>query len=267
MGINTGITTRTALTGALIIEVPGPENGPKADALASRIRKVLKNKENIRVDRPEKMAEIRVKNLECSITEQEVRDAIMEKIGCRAQEVQMGTIQRSQRGQGSLWLRVPLAAVRKVAEEGIIRVGWSRTKVDLLENRPLRCYRCLERGHVREECNNTLDRSKRCYRCGGDGHTARGCRNPPRCPLCADLGRAHSHILGGKQCAPQRRDNRRACAGIKESAEMTKVDQRALVRETEVGNIELLPLPQRRPRSRVDDSNWITWRQRSWLSY
>lgn len=44
VGITTGVTTRTAATGALIIEVPGAENAPKADALVARMREALEGR-------------------------------------------------------------------------------------------------------------------------------------------------------------------------------------------------------------------------------
>lgn len=57
VGIQGGITTRFAATGALVIEVPRSENGPKADALVSRMREVLKDKEGVRINHPTKIAD------------------------------------------------------------------------------------------------------------------------------------------------------------------------------------------------------------------
>lgn len=205
VGINTGITTKIALTGALIIEVPGTENGPKADALASRMREVLNGKEGVKVDRPMKTAEIRVRRLEYSITEDEVRQAVAEKAGCKIYEVQAGTIKRTPQGQGSLWLKVPLTAINKLTKDGHIQIGWSQVKIEVLEKRPIRCFRCFEQGHVREQCQSPADRSQQCYRCGRNDHTAKDCAMPPKCPLCVDLGRPHAHVLGSKSCAPRQR--------------------------------------------------------------
>ncbi|XP_052901402.1 uncharacterized protein LOC128307896 [Anopheles moucheti] len=39
----------------------------------------------------------------------------------------------------------------------------------------LRCYRCLERGHVARDCRSTVDRQHVCIRCGVDGHRAGTC--------------------------------------------------------------------------------------------
>lgn len=54
------LTTRTVATGALIIEVPGAENGAKVNVLVERMREVLKEREGIRINRPTKTTEIRI---------------------------------------------------------------------------------------------------------------------------------------------------------------------------------------------------------------
>ncbi|GAB1859777.1 CCHC-type domain-containing protein [Camponotus japonicus] len=203
VGIQGGITTRTAMSGALLIEVPGSESGPKADALASRMREVLKDKEGININRPIKKAEIRVRGLNCSIQKEEVVEAVAEKGSCHLHEIKAGEIRKMTASQGSLWLRLPLAAAKKAAEGAIIQIGWFKVKIDLLEACPLRCHKCLERGHVKERCPNPQDRSGRCYRCGGLEHVAKVCTAPPRCPICADLGRKADHILGSQQCTTQ----------------------------------------------------------------
>ncbi|KZC08955.1 hypothetical protein WN55_11418, partial [Dufourea novaeangliae] len=65
---------------------------------------------------------------------------------------------------------------------------WSSARVEVLAARPLRSFRCLEEGHVRQNCPSDADRGGRCYSCGGTGHVARDCAEAPRCPVCADLG-------------------------------------------------------------------------------
>lgn len=75
------------------------------------------------MDRPIKTAEIRVKNLECSITKQEVCEAVAAKAECHVQEIQIGSFQHTMRGQNSLWMRIPLVVARKITRDGYINVG------------------------------------------------------------------------------------------------------------------------------------------------
>lgn len=212
LNIEGGLTTRTAATGALILEVPGANSGQRADALASKMREVLHGREGIRVDRPKKMAEVRVRGLEWSIIPSEVATAIAEKGGCSPSDVQTGSIRRAPRGQGSLWLKMPLAAAKKASVDGHHEVDWSRVRIDLLDTRPLRCFRCLERGHTRSTCAET-DRLGRCYRCGETGHISGECSRPPSCPLCTDLGRPAGHIWGGGLRTNEKKRENWWCAG------------------------------------------------------
>lgn len=55
----------------------------------------------------------------------------------------MGAIRQSPMGQGTVWTKLPLASAKKVAERGSIQIGWTKARVELLEARPFRCYKCL----------------------------------------------------------------------------------------------------------------------------
>ncbi|MBF2463445.1 hypothetical protein ICI39_14010 [Listeria welshimeri] len=102
---------------------------------------------------------------------------------------------------GTAHVRCPLAAVRKLATTSRIRVGWGSARVEVLEARPLYCFRCLEKGHVGQTCPNGTDRSDRCFACGERGHRASSCTAKSlRCPLCSDVGRPSAHRLGAKTC-------------------------------------------------------------------
>ncbi|XP_070529920.1 uncharacterized protein [Cardiocondyla obscurior] len=188
VGINNKVTTRNTITGALLLNISGLDN--------------------VKVDRPCKTAEIRVRGLEPSISVQEVVEAVAEKGGCQTCNIKTGEIKRIAGNHGSLWLQLPLAAAKKASEEGVLEVGWSKVKISLLEARPLRCHKCLEKGHAMNKCPEKIDRSGRCYRCGELGHVAKTCTNQPNCPICSDIGRKANHVLGSQQCTTRNRKGR-----------------------------------------------------------
>ncbi|XP_026824785.1 uncharacterized protein LOC113561790 [Ooceraea biroi] len=192
---------RRALTGALIAEIPGPESVTKADELASRLEKVFAGS-GVRVTRPLKKAELRIRRLDDAATEESVSRAVAAARGCDPCDVEVEPIQRSPDGLGTSWIRLPAQAGGKVADLGRIRVGWAWAPVSVLEPRPLMCFKCLARGHVQATCPSREDRRNLCYRCGAAGHRARGCAADPEGPLCTGLGRRVDHRLGSAACAP-----------------------------------------------------------------
>ncbi|EFN81124.1 hypothetical protein EAI_05960, partial [Harpegnathos saltator] len=167
------IRTRQGDTGALILEIAGEDRNAQADGLAKKLSEILTDKAN--VTRPQKMGEIRIRGLEVSTSEEEAAQRVAQVGGCRVAEVQTGVIRTTPSGYRSLWMRCPLAAAKKVAEKGTMSLGWTQVKAELLETRPLQCYRCLERGHVQQNCSNNVDRRNICYRCGETDHLARNC--------------------------------------------------------------------------------------------
>ncbi|XP_029160219.1 DNA-binding protein HEXBP-like [Nylanderia fulva] len=89
-----------------------------------------------------------------------------------------------------------------------MRIGWAIVRAEILEARPLQCYKCLEGGHVRARCPNNVDRSGRCYRCGQDGHAAKNCTADVKCPVCADKGLLANHRAGSRTCTPVQKGKR-----------------------------------------------------------
>lgn len=201
-GIQT-VRTRRAITGALKLEVIGPDSSSKADILASKMREELADMK-VHIARPTKMGELRVLDLDESVDPAEVAAAVVEAGGCSLEDVKVGKIRRQPLRLGSIWVRCPLGVARKLVAAKTVRVGWTAARVQVLAQRPLQCYRCLEMGHVRSRCPNEQDRSTRCYACSESGHRASHCAAAIlKCPLCTDLGRPAEHRLGTKGCVPQ----------------------------------------------------------------
>ncbi|XP_020297934.1 uncharacterized protein LOC109862322 [Pseudomyrmex gracilis] len=198
------VRPRRALTGALILEIPGKDSDAKAEELYKAILPLVVEKGG-RLTRPVKTVELRVRGLDESISQSEVQETVATVGGCAVAAVKVGQPRASPGGLSTAWIQCPLAAAQKVVAAGALKIGWVRAPVEILERRPLQCHRCLRRGHVTNACPHTApeeDRRGRCYNCGDRGHRVSTCTSAPKCPLCSDLGLPANHRLGGKACAP-----------------------------------------------------------------
>jgi hypothetical protein len=202
LGIS-AVKFKRAATGARVLEVPGTASGEKADALAKELAEKL-GSDIVRISRPVLCAELRLTQLDDSVSPGEVVSAVAKSGGCEESQIKAGEIRQDASGLGSIWLRCPVTAAKKVveADRGRLQVGWVRAAVKLLDQRPMRCYKCLEKGHVRAQCTCDADRSNLCYRCGQPGHKAAGCSATPNCLVCANAGKKADHSLGSKACLP-----------------------------------------------------------------
>lgn len=89
---------KRAVTGALTMEIPGDREGKKANALAERLTTLFAGNEEIKVVRPTKTAELRIKDLDDSVTAGEVSKAVAESGGCLVEEVRTGAVSRAPNG-------------------------------------------------------------------------------------------------------------------------------------------------------------------------
>jgi len=64
----TELRPRRALTGALILEVVGDKEGVKANSLAERLSEALAGKEGVTINRPYKKADLRIRDLDESVS-------------------------------------------------------------------------------------------------------------------------------------------------------------------------------------------------------
>lgn len=244
---------RRAVTGAQIFEIGGPDKQEKADALAARIREVLADRDGVKVTRPLATAELRVRDLHDAIVEEDVRKAIASATDCNPGAVSVGPIRPTGRGLNTVWVRCPLAAANKLSAAGKLLVGWTRVRVEALEKRPLQCFKCLGKGHVRANCSSGADRSSCCYKCGQEGHLARDCALPVRCPVCADLGRPTGHRAGSRACSAPKSKGKGGAMAPPLSAPAPVMERPTCSGEkTPCGEeaMEVEHLPQRQPRKR-----------------
>lgn len=121
--------------------------------------------------------------------------------GCGLDEIKIGEIKWGYNGLGMIWLRCSLVAANKISRDGRIRIGWTMARVELLEKRPLQCFRCWEFGHVQFSCRAKVNRKGRCYKCGELDHSANLCeKQEPKCILCEEKGHPANHRIGSRFC-------------------------------------------------------------------
>jgi len=135
-----------------------------------------------------------------SVVAEEIADTVATAGGCKAHEVRVSTTRPMANGLYSAWIECPLAAAIKAAQPGKIKIGWTVARIELLRQRPVQCYRCWGRGHLRAQCRSEVDRTKACYRCGREDHQVAGCTNPVHCALCVSKGRNADHRVGSTAC-------------------------------------------------------------------
>jgi hypothetical protein len=90
-----------------------------------------------------------VTRMEDSVTPKEVLADVAKAGSCRADEVNVGVIRAAPRSLGSMWLRCPLTAARKISGRGDVQsggelnIGWLAARVSRLPTRRLQCFRSL----------------------------------------------------------------------------------------------------------------------------
>ncbi|XP_045507728.1 uncharacterized protein LOC123703692 [Colias croceus] len=190
---------RQAVTGATVIQIPGPGSGEKADLLANKLKALFKDNA-IKVSRPVKMADLRVSSLDASVTADDLKDAIVSKGECLVDQIRISQIRKDRTGLYAAWVNCPVTVAKKLTETRFL-VGWVAARVSVQAPREMRCFRCLEVGHVANRCTSECNRSHLCYRCGQPDHKAANCTAKPNCTVCTAAGRKADHRLGDDGCA------------------------------------------------------------------
>nr|XP_034192190.1 uncharacterized protein LOC117609686 [Osmia lignaria] len=102
------------------------------------------------------MGEMRLSGLDDSVSPVVVAAALAAVGGCGPADVKVGEILISPARLGTVWAKCPLTALSKLAASG-------RMAPPALSARSLQCFRCLEKGHVRQKCTCEVDQSDCCY--------------------------------------------------------------------------------------------------------
>lgn len=200
LGISQGLSIRQSISGARLLELSAVHTSEQADKLAERLRVVL---EGVAVvTRPYKHCTLKLVGLDDSVTKEKIANAVVSAGGCLVDAVTVSEVIHGSRGSMTAVVRCPCEAGKAIVEKGRILVGWSAAKVQVLEERPLRCFRCLALGHPRLRCPSEVSRENLCFRCGCEGHNAYACRAEPRCMVCTDAKKPADHVMGSAKCNP-----------------------------------------------------------------
>lgn len=194
---------RKTAAGNILIEIPGNSKNEEADRLATELHKVLDGEALIA--RPIIRGELRLFGLDDSISKEEVSETISTHGKCKIEEVLIGDIKPMRNGLGMVWLRCPLTAAITLSKMGKIRIGWSMIKIELLNAREKQCFRCWKFGHLKYNCQTSIDRSRCCYRCGMEGHQVKVCTQNAQCVICKELKKESNHRMGSLICANNRK--------------------------------------------------------------
>lgn len=201
LGIKDGMRCKRAVTGACLFEIIGPDNAEKAAKLKSKMLEIFNNREGVKITKPIRTAELRICDLDDSVGQEDIAWAIADIGECNPLNVRVGEIKVAPNGLGAVWTRCPLSAANRVIQAGRITIGWSRARAVMLDARPLQCYKCMEVGHVQQNCRSKVDRRGLCYRCGVEGHITQKCTaSVARCLICEKAGKPTGHRSGGKAC-------------------------------------------------------------------
>ncbi|XP_029170375.1 uncharacterized protein LOC114940060 [Nylanderia fulva] len=135
-----GITNsrlRRGVTGSILVSIPGKDSAGKADALSGELRRLFSPEGKVRVGRPCRTEEIRVRGVLAYIRREDILVSVAEAGGCSVADLKAGEIRVSPKSNiGSLWIRCPAGAARKLGASGSVRMGWTRLTVTPLARRP-----------------------------------------------------------------------------------------------------------------------------------
>lgn len=148
---------------------------------------------------------IECKDIDEVTCKEEIQEALVQQCNLPTiEDVVVRSLRKAYGGTQIATIGLPAELAQKVLLVGKIKVGWTVCKLRELI-RPLKCFKCLEFGHIANNCKNT-DRSDSCRRCGGSGHHAKQCEKEPLCMLCKRTeGLSCEHISGSSRCPAYRR--------------------------------------------------------------
>ncbi|XP_058064506.1 uncharacterized protein LOC131214148 [Anopheles bellator] len=140
------------------------------------------------------MTTVTIRDIDMLATPEDVVNAVEDRIHVT---IRPPILNRMRNGLQTTRFSVPR---RRAAEltESKLRISYTRCRVKELGPLPMnlkRCYRCLERGHLMQDCKGP-DRASLCLNCGHPEHESIMCTAPTMCIICHG-----EHRIGAKECS------------------------------------------------------------------
>ncbi|XP_047367415.1 uncharacterized protein LOC124956083 [Vespa velutina] len=194
-----GMTCKRGLTGAFIWQVRGKGATEKADQVVEALRSSVPG---VKVTRPLRTSTIRLVGLDPAANGTWIRNALLElHPGTNPNLIKVGEIRIGRGRLAETTVTAPTPVIQAALKKDRIILGLTVARVQELKQRPLRCHRCLARGHVAAMYSATKPRVDLCYVCGKPDHLAKRCTNKAACPICSDTGRKPTnHRAGSWEC-------------------------------------------------------------------
>lgn len=170
------------MKGDVVLEVQGGRGNTEALK-----REILKNSTDMRVETKRSEDTVFLTRIDGDVTSEEILVDIKRSVGdADTESIKVLSIRPNQFGSQNAILTMETKLARELCKRGTIRIGWTPCRARLRVN-IVRCYRCLEFGHHRSECQGT-DRSGICMKCGQGNHKAKDCVNINFCLTCKTEG-------------------------------------------------------------------------------
>jgi hypothetical protein len=142
---------------------------------------------------------IMLRDVDNVVSEEEIRQAICAEAGDDVGQIEVHIKKPEQGTKGRktyAMVTVNTRTAQVLENKERLRVGWSQFRTRALE-RPAKCFRCQEFGHLAADCKSAVEKKEACYRCGGPGHFARNCKEEaPKCYSCGESG----HLARSMRC-------------------------------------------------------------------